>query len=111
MKSIFTILVLFISFSMTAQKGNPEKSAKKVATEMTDVLSLSEDETAKVYEIQLDKFTQVQAIKAANGGDKEKSKTEIKKVTTKTQQSLIAVYGKEKLGTWKAHVKSRKKKK
>ena len=110
-KSIFTIVVLLLTVSMAAQKGNPEKSSKRVADEMTKVLSLTDDESAKVYEIQLDKFKRNQAIKAKNGGDKEKSKAEIKKVTSNTQDNLIDVFGKEKMSAWKAHVKANKKKK
>ncbi|MBV1887686.1 MAG: hypothetical protein KUG51_00180 [Urechidicola sp.] len=109
-KSIFTILVLLLTVNISAQKGSPEKSAKKVADEMTKVLSLNDDESKKVYEIQLDKFTQVRAVKAQNGEDKEKSKAAIKKVTSNTQDSLIDVFGEEKMSTWKAHVKANKKK-
>lgn len=110
-KSIFTMLILFLTISMVAQKGGPEKPAKKAADKMTEVLVLNDTESKQVYEIQLEKFTQAQAIKAANTDDKDKAKAEVKKVNSNAQKELKSVIGEEKMTEWKKYLKDNKKKK
>jgi len=110
-KTVFTLLVLFISISITAQKGGPEKPAKKVADEMTEVLVLNDTESKKVYEIQLNKFRSVQAAKKEHADNKDAIKAETKIINKGVQKELLTVLGSGKMSTWKAHVKANKKKK
>ena len=108
MKSIFTILVLFLTISIAAQ-SKAEKPAKRLAGKMTEVLVLNDSESKQVYEIQLSKFKQAKAIKADSGDDKEKAKAEKKVLNNKTQKELQAVVGEEKMKQWKKYMKESKK--
>lgn len=106
-KSIFTLLVLFVTLSMAAQKGGPEKPAKKVADEMTEVLKLNEEESQKIYDLQLERYQGIFAVKKQYANDEETMKAEIKKVNKGKQKELMAVLGKEKMDIWRAHLKKR----
>ena len=110
MKSVFTILVLFLTISISAQ-GKAEKSAKKAADNMTEVVGLKETQSKQVYEIQFNKFTKGLVIKEANADDKETIKAELKVLNKGAQKEIEAVIGVEKMKQWKQYLKENKKKK
>ena len=110
-KILCTLLVICVSFSAMAQKGNPEKSAKNNTEKMTAELSLKKEESAKVYDIMFAKFTRNVGIKERNSGDKAAIKKALGQSNKTAQKELTAVLGEDKMAQWKAYLAANKKKK
>ena len=86
---ILTILLIALAFSISsfAQQGVQER-AKKITDEMTMVLSLDEQTSEKVYNIQLKRFIDAQALETTHKDDKEKMKEELKKLQNRFMVNL-----------------------
>jgi hypothetical protein len=67
---------------------------------MTEVLSLSEEDNAKVYKIQLKRFQDVESIREKHKDDTETRKSELKKVFNKLYGKLSEALGKNKMQQW-----------
>ncbi|WP_282073943.1 hypothetical protein [Polaribacter atrinae] len=107
MNKFLTLLLLMATITLTAQKKTIEKSAKKITKEMTEVMSLSDIQSADVYEIQLEKIKQSRKVREENIGDKEaikKGKWKIQKAST---FKLIKLVGKEKFAAWREYYKAK----
>lgn len=102
MKHVFVLIVLFVSFSVTAQQ-NPEKKAQKFTDEMTKVLSLNKEESKAIYEIQLERFKENQAINKEFGDDAEMKKEKLKVLGNKVFNQVKNILGKERQAQWKAY--------
>lgn len=105
MKSIFTILALFVMFNVSAQM-NPEKKAKRITAKMTEALSLTEKESNDIYQIQLNRFKEGLAIRKEYQGAERKEK--LKGVGKKIYNDLKNYLGKERLKQWRAYRKNNK---
>ncbi|SFS74321.1 hypothetical protein [Sphingobacterium wenxiniae] len=66
MKKLFlTGISLLFALTLTfAQEGNPEEKAKQVVTELTEKLTLTDDQQKSIYDIVLDNAKQKEALKA-----------------------------------------------
>ena len=79
MKKITLFLLLVLASSVYSQ-NNSEERANEITNEMSEVLSLNPEEKAKVYEIQLKRFNEVNTIRSTFAQDPETKKAELKKV-------------------------------
>ena len=59
---LLLLILLFVTTTALAQ-GSAAERATEISNKMTEVLSLNEDESAKVYNIQLKRFQDVNAIR------------------------------------------------
>ena len=100
MKKILLLLFLTVFSSNVIAQDNFEKKASKITNEMTEVLSLSGEEKAKVYQIQLKRFQDVESIREKHKDDAETRKSELKKVFNKLYGKLSEALGKNKMQQW-----------
>ena len=101
------LTILLFSINVFSQKEVVNK-ATKITEQMTEVLSLSEDEKAKVYEIQLNRFQQIASIREEYKNDSQTRKSELKKVYRKLFGKLNKALDKEKMQSWKTFKQSNK---
>ena len=106
MKHVFAILALFVTLSVSAQQ-NPAKKAQKFTDEMTEVLSLNKEESKAIYEIQLERFKENQAINKEFGDNPEMKKEKLKALGNQVFNQMKNILGKERQEQWKAY-KSKK---
>jgi hypothetical protein len=102
MKQIFTILAFVFALGLSAQE-NPEKKAKKLADEFTTVLSLNEQESKAIYEVQLERFKSAQAINKEFADQPEVKQEKLKALGDKTFNQMKAVLGQERQKQWKEY--------
>ena len=69
-KIIFIVITFLLTVSVQAQ-SNVEKRAKRITNEMTEVLSLSEEETAQILAFQTERLTAIENLKKETEGDEE----------------------------------------
>jgi|TARA_A100001011_G_C14101417_1_gene752993 hypothetical protein len=100
----FYILFFSLTFSLGvfAQDGVQER-AKKIADEMTMVMSLDDVLSEKVYIIQLKRFIDAQRIRKTYSEDKEQMRLELKKLYNRLWGKLKGVLGDERMELWKEH--------
>lgn len=104
---ILTILLITLAFSVSsfAQQGVQER-AKKITDEMTEVLSLDAETSEKVYNIQLKRFIDAQAIRKTHKDDKKKMKEELKGLYNRLYGKLKGILGQEQMKVWNQHKKN-----
>lgn len=102
MKQIFLILAFVFALGVSAQE-NAEKKAKKLANEFTKVLSLNEDESKAIYEIQLERFKSAQAIDEKFAEQPEIKQEKLKALGDKTFNQIKNVLGMERQKQWKEY--------
>lgn len=102
MKQLFAILALVLTLGMTAQE-NPEKKAKKLANEFTQVLSLNKEESKAIYEIQLERFKSVQSINEEFADQPEVKQEKLKALGDKVYNQIKNVLGMERQKQWKEY--------
>lgn len=112
MKRITILLIaLVLTTTVSAQKEKGKKDmAKKVTTEMTEVLSLDDATSTKVYTIQSEKFTAIKASNKELKDDKEALKAKKKALNKAAAEKLKTLLGKGEMQKWSAHVKAKKSK-
>jgi len=101
-KICLAFLALFITVGLNAQP-NPEKKAKKFTDEITEVLSLSKEESKAVYKIQLDRINESRAIKKEYSNQEVVQKEKLKQNGNKVYNQMKALLGKERMQAWKNH--------
>ena len=109
MKHILTILVAFVlTINVNAQEQKKEKAdkAKKVTAEMTEVLSLDQITSAKVYEFQQNKVESIKVATKENKDDKEALKAKKKEINSVFKEEMVALIGKDKMKVWSEHMKN-----
>ena len=106
MKHVFLVMVLLATLGLSAQES-PEKKAKKLTDEFTQVLSLNEDESKAIYEIQLNRFKEGQSINEEFADEPEVKKEKLKALGDKVYNQVKNVLGKERSEKWKEY-KSKK---
>jgi cell shape-determining protein MreC len=97
------IFIAFLSFSGINAQMNPEKKARKLTDEMTSVLSLNEEESKAIYEIQLNRFKESQSIQKEYADNPEQKKEQLKKLGDKAFNQIKNVLGTERQKKWKEH--------
>lgn len=102
MKQLFAILVFVLTLSVSAQE-NPEKKAEKLANEFTQVLSLNEEESKAIYEIQLERFKTAQSINKEFAEQPEIKQEKLKALGDKTFNQIKNVLGMERQKQWKEY--------
>ena len=103
MKKISLLLFLMVLATNVYSQNTGEKRAIKITNEMSEVLSLDDDEKAKVYEIQLKRFHEVATIRNMHAEDPETKKAELKKVYNRLYGKLKSTLGKDKMQEWKIY--------
>lgn len=98
---LIPMLCLFLSFNANAQKAK----AKKIAKEMTEVLSLDKKESKAIYKIQLNRFKESASIKSEHANEPVIRKQKLKKLGNEVYNQLKAVLGIVRLKKWKQHRK------
>ena len=93
---------LTFSFSVFSQDGVQER-AKKIADEMTMVMSLDDVLSEKVYIIQLKRFIDAKKIRKTYSEDKKQMRLELKKLYNRLWGKLKGVLGDERMELWKEH--------
>lgn len=107
-KIMLMAITLLLTISLKAQ-SKIEIQAKKITDEMTEVLSLGEDQSAQILAVQIEKFTLTDALKQENDGDKEALKEKSKEALKPFNKRISAILGAEKMIVWKEHIKSKQK--
>ena len=105
LKLIITLFVLIITINVNAQ-AKPEKKAKKIATEMSKVLSLDKKESKAVYKIQLNRFNESKSIVKEYTNQPEIKKQKLNKLGSKVYNQLKDLLGMERLKIWKSYKKN-----
>lgn len=99
-KLIFLLFIFFVSLSF-GQKA--EKKAQKFTEEITEVLSLSEEQSEVVYQIQLERFSTAQLVRKEFADDEETMKAKLKENGNNTYNRMKNLIGEEKLKEWKQY--------
>ena len=104
---MLALFVLTIVFNSNAQV-KPEKQAKKIADEMTEVLSLTKKESKAIYEIQLNRFKESKSIKKEYASQPEVKKQKLNKLGSKVYNQLKELLGMERLKKWRSYKENKK---
>ena len=102
-----TLLLLLVLASNVYSQNTSEERASKITDEMSEVMSLDEDEKAKVYEIQLKRFHEVATIRSMHAEDPETKKAELKKVYNRLYGKLKSTLGEDKMQEWKIYKRNK----
>ena len=102
-----TLLLLLVLASNVYSQNTSEERASKITDEMSEVMSLDEDEKAKIYEIQLKRFHEVATIRSMHAEDPETKKAELKKVYNRLSGKLISTLGKDKMKDWRIYKRNK----
>ena len=97
---------LTFSLSVYSQDGLIDR-AKKISDEMTMVLSLDEQTSEKIFNIQLKRFLDAQKIRTIHKSNKEQMNIELKKMYNRLWGKLNDVLGKEKMKSWSNYKNSK----
>jgi pyruvate/2-oxoglutarate dehydrogenase complex dihydrolipoamide acyltransferase (E2) component len=107
MKKISLLLLLMVlATNVYSQKTNEER-ASKITNEISEVLSLNQEETAKVYKIQLKRFQEVVSIREKYKDDAETRKPELKKVYKRFFGKLKSTLSEDKMQEWKIYKRNK----
>ena len=108
MKHIITsIVLLFITFSVSAQ-SKEEKKAQNRTDEIVKVLSLDKEETVKVYEALLAKEKKITVLKEKHKDNNETFKAEMKVLNKATNRVMKDFLGGERMMKIHAHFKAKR---
>ena len=105
MKKINVLLLLMFLATNVYSQNTIEERATKITNEMSEVLSLNAKESAKVYEIQLKRYNEVNTIRSTFAQDPETKKAELKKVYNRLSGKLKSTLGKDKMKDWRTYKK------
>jgi hypothetical protein len=106
MKKIIVILLLGLATNLYSQNTSEER-ATKITNEMSEVLSLNAEESAKVYEIQLKRYNEVNTIRSTYKKDPETKKAELKKVYNRLFGKLKNALDKKKMQQWRIYKRNK----
>ena len=106
MKKITLFLLLVLASSVYSQNTSEER-ANEITNEMSEVLSLNPEEKAKVYEIQLKRFNEVNTIRSTYKKDPETKKAELKKVYNRLFGKLKNALDKKKMQQWRIYKRNK----
>ena len=103
MKKISLLLFLMVSATNVYSQNTSEDRALKITNEMSEVLSLDDDEKEKVYEIQIKRYHEVAIIRSTYAEDLETKKAELKKVYNRLSGKLKSALEKDKMKEWRTY--------
>ena len=103
MKKISLLLLLMVLVTNVYSQKTNEERASKITNEISEVLSLNQEKTAKVYKIQLKRFHEVNTIRSTHAQDPETKKAELKKVYNRLYGKLKSTLGEDKMQEWKIY--------
>jgi hypothetical protein len=106
MQKITLFLLLVLASSVYSQNSSEER-ANEITNEMSEVLSLNPEEKAKVYEIQLKRFNEVNTIRSTYAQDPETKKAELKKVYKRLFGKLKNALDKKKMQQWRIYKRNK----
>jgi len=110
MKKTFILLfVIFISYTSFAQ-SKVANAVKQRTEKLTEVLQLTDAEKTQVYSILLEKETKTVALRKEYKSDPATKKAKIKQINPLYNRQLKNVIGKERMATYNAYKKSKRKK-
>ena len=107
MKKINVLLLLMVLASSVYSQNTSEERANEITNEMSEVLSLNPEEKAKVYEIQLKRFNEVNTIRSTYKKDLETKKAELKKVYNRLFGKLKNALDKKKMQQWRIYKRNK----
>jgi hypothetical protein len=107
MKKINVLLLLMFLATNLYSQNTSEERATKITNEMSEVLSLNPEEKAKVYEIQLKRFNEVNTIRSTYKKDPETKKAELKKVYKRLFGKLKNALDKKKMQQWRIYKRNK----
>lgn len=99
-KKYMLIFVLTLSVTAVFAQDIDAERAALLTNEMAQVLSLSEEEKAKVYEIQLNRFKAAMEIRTKYADDANARKAALRKVYDKLHGKLKGTIGSDKMKAW-----------
>lgn len=98
-KGLFALVLAFVSMTAFAQRGGgngnatPEERAKRQTTMLTESLKLTEDQQKKVYDLNIARAKEMEALRDSQNQDRskmresmEKFNAELGKILTPEQQ-------------------------
>ena len=103
MKKISLLLFFMVLATNVYSQNTSEDRALKITNEMSEVLSLDDDEKEKVYEIQIKRYHEVAIIRSTYSEDLETKKAELKKVYNRLSGKLKSALGKDKMKEWRTY--------
>ena len=98
-KFILSFTLVFSATAVFAQDIAGERAAE-VTNEMAQVLSLSEEDKAKVFEIQRNRFLTAIEIRTKYADDADARKAALRKVYNKLHGKLKGTIGSDKMKAW-----------
>ena len=98
--------VLAVQFSFAQKKNKP---AHNQTNRMAEALDLNEDQKAKVLEINIEKFAQLNANKKDASKSADEKKAAKKEIFMTARNKYLAVFGKDNFKKWLAYQKQNKK--
>ena len=101
MKKFILLTLLTVFTSNAIAQDNLSIKTTEITNEMAEVLSLSEEDKAKVYEIQLKRFQEVLLIREQYKDDVKTRKLELKKVYKRLFEKLKNALNKDKMLQWR----------
>jgi formyltetrahydrofolate synthetase len=108
MKKVLFILALFVSFSNFAQQKE-SKAIRNMSNEMKEVLSLSEEQSDKVYEIRFEFKTKMDVLKEENLGASKVEFRVLNRPNIKSySKALNDLLGNENVNKWNAYSKEKR---
>jgi BioD-like phosphotransacetylase family protein len=99
-KKHMLIFALTLSVAAVFAQDIAAERAAELTNEMAQILSLSEADKAKVYEIQLNRFQAAMEIRTKYVDDADARKAALRKVYDKLHGKLKGTIGSEKMKAW-----------
>jgi len=108
MKKLIPVLIaLFISVTISAQ-SKEEKIAKKRTEELKKAITLSPEESEKIYTLLFTKEKQVSALRVKFKKEPKNIKAGIKQLNIATNRKIKDLIGKEKMNKSNAYFKAKR---
>ena len=107
MKKISLLLLLMVLVTNVYSQKTNEERASKITNEISEVLSLNQEKTAKVYKIQLKRFHEVNTIRSTHAQDPETKKAELKKIYNRLFGKLKSTLSEDKMQEWKIYKRNK----
>lgn len=99
-KKYTLIFALTLTTTVVFAQDIAEERAAELTNEMAQVLSLSDEDKAKVYEIQLNRFKAAMEIRTKYADDADARKAALRKIYDKLHGNLKGTIGSDKMKAW-----------
>ena len=105
-QSFYPLLFCFLFYLSTYSSNNIEYQAKILTDKMTQLLSLDDKTSKKVYSMQLNKLNAVKNSSLDYKNDVQLMKSELLKIDDRLRRNLIRLIGESNYNSWISHKKS-----